>query len=343
MSPHENSLDLDMLEEQLRRTTIRDPGILDLPPEILLESLKYLDVQNRAKIRLISRFFEGLFWTPTMWHIFDPHGNRRVTKDDDSSVLRTFTHKLLQECSASIKTFRYSGLHSDSLAYLSTCRNLSELALRRINGDVLVSAMKQLSLGGAFIKLRRLDITMEDYRATTLSSESVGSLLAFIGTSCVNLRELHFMTNSPINQHGLLSLLAGCHNLEALSLSSCHMLHDDSLIAITKSPCAANLKYLCVSQYQNASDSGLALLGEGCPNLKVFLIHYGLSITNSGIRALAEACQNIEWIKIIGCRNVTLGVLDEQGFENHMDCPIVYHPEWPVGLGFAYKKMNRVV
>src|SRR5687768_698499 len=118
------------------------------------------------------------------------------------------------------------------------------------------------------------------------------------------------MTNSPINDRGLYSLFAGCHHLEILSLSSCHILASEDLDLIATSPSAKRLKYLCLAQFQNATDAGLAEIARGCPNLEVFLIHYAPGITNHGVQYLASGCEKLEWIKVVGCRNVTLGVLD---------------------------------
>lgn len=331
-------------------------------------------------VRQISRMFQKLFFEPSMWNVFDTNRARRIVATKNS-LNRMLVGRILQRCGSAVKTLRITDIHADTVGYITDrCANLKELSLLKTRADVVWGVVNNLSLDGVFIKvgarpntpflnrslltyfivqLRRLDITMDNYRVQSLTVDTVDSLLALIGTSCPNLRgtlfcpresanliailnrlmllELHFMSNGFIHANGLRSLLNGCHNLESLSLSSCHILSDEDIRLFTTYPCASLLKYLCLSQFTNATDAALARIGSGCPRLEVFLIHHGLGITDRGLQSLAASCTKLKWLKVQGCRNVSLGALDTD-FESNMGCPIIYSPEFPVGLGLSFRR-----
>ncbi|KAI9093127.1 hypothetical protein DFS34DRAFT_596337 [Phlyctochytrium arcticum] len=338
------ALDLGALTliPDIEKANVPPPGIWSLPPEIIFQLSRYLTFTDKAKTRLVSRQFEDLFWTPSAWNVFDglvatnPH-----EKNKSADLTQKLMHRVLASCSKSVRSFRIQNLQQDSLSHLAMCANLSELVLHHMEGEILLKSMRELSLSGAFIQLRKLDITMDDYCYPIFTSDAVDYMLALIGTSCVRLEELHFITNSSLTRKGIQSLVSGCHHLEVLSLSSCHVIADEDLEFLVAAPCASYLRYLCLLQAPNVTDIGLAVLACHLPGLETFLIHHNNSITDAGVGELAARCKRLQWIKLVGCQNVTLGVLDDHNFEGILDCPIVHDPIWPVGLGFAYRRMTK--
>ncbi|KAI9017011.1 hypothetical protein BC832DRAFT_543391 [Gaertneriomyces semiglobifer] len=297
-------------------------------------------------VRLISRPFDKLFWLPATWGVLNVEPDlrelRRLYPTLKGAVAfnRQLLHRIFVKCGSAIRQLQCSNLQPTTLDSIANhCNRLRELSLKSMKPNYLLDALSTLSMNGIFIKLERLDITMENYRATSFDANSMKQLMTFIASSCPNLRELHFVLNGYITIDGLSSLIRGCQNIERLSLASCHLFGDDEIELITGSEFAAKLKYLCLMQYTPATDEQLFRLAHHLPNLEIIVIHHAERITNAGIQAFAGQCHRLRWVKILGCRQVTLGVLDNFGFESRMNCPVVYPPQWPVELGFGYEKV----
>ncbi|KAI8820694.1 uncharacterized protein EV422DRAFT_529784 [Fimicolochytrium jonesii] len=317
-------------------TTHGELQLLDLPTEILMAAIRFLNGKQKSELRLISHHFETLFWSAPLWKTFD-HDDKR-----SNSLNPVLRRRVLAHCGSTIRALRYSNLQHESLLQMvKGCGGLTEVALRDVKPDVLMDAVGGLSMAGAFIKLSRLDITMPCSRTSSYTPNTVESLLAFIGTSTPNLKELHFMVNGFITPMALKSLTNGCPNLESLSLSSCYLLNVTDFAILLDSPCAKNLRYLCLAQLRFGDDLLMEAIAATCTSLRVLLVHHAASLTDGGVRCLAERLKSLRWIKLQACRNISLGVLDRHGFVNDANCPVVYVPRWPVGFGMAYRRVPQ--
>ncbi|KAJ3300388.1 hypothetical protein HK104_001351 [Borealophlyctis nickersoniae] len=128
--------------------------------------------------------------------------------------------------------------------------------------------------------------------------------------------------------------------LHTLSLSSCRWLTDEAFATLKEAPAAPKIRYLCLGQLESITNEGMLNLAISFPAVEVLVVHRLLGVRDAGIQAFVTACPALTWIKVIACQGLTLGVLDNHGFQSCMDCPVVHSPNRPTGLGFAYKKMT---
>lgn len=151
------------------------------------------------------------------------------------------------------------------------------------------------------------------------------------------LTALHLMLNAPLEPNDIAAVTTSLLTLTSLSLANCDKL--DIASFSSSQPFPRNLQYLVLSQLRNLRDDDIAQLASQLPELRILGFHGARHITDEGIAHLTTH-NKLEWIKVMGCMALSLGVFDPflQHFEPALGCPIVHSCIGKAGLGMAIKR-----
>ena len=131
-----------------------------------------------------------------------------------------------------------------------------------------------------------------------------------IGKHCLRLADLD-ATRVPFSDDGLAAVTLAPSS--AASLRRLNLYAAPKLASARAFRCIAALEkltWLDVCGAQALTDTALADIADGCPNLRYLNLSWCLLPTDAGVPAVAEACCNLELLSVHGNRNVTNACVD---------------------------------
>ncbi|XP_071572471.1 F-box/LRR-repeat protein 4-like [Temnothorax nylanderi] len=306
-------------------------SLSELPDEILLIILKYLDLITLCRLNCVNKRFNILIRDPKLYTRLNI---RRVTdKYITHNVFRYFTArcKYLQQLDLTASNFDVKNF----VKFLDNCgRNLTHLRLGHcsyVNNRVLLKIseicinLKELDLSccyrindEGFSYLERLNnlehlnfcgtliapqclfkILQKNQRMRELQFEDLmnEAVLIGLGNSCpdlevINSLDAHHLTSQSINA------LADCKNLRKVKLYlSGHPFRDESLFRLLFS--YQNLQEICLS-YNILTDSNLKLLAQ-CKNLEKLYLNSVRFHTPDNYFVIFEQCPKLQEFYLIHC------------------------------------------
>ncbi|KAI9179869.1 S-adenosylmethionine transporter [Blastocladiella emersonii ATCC 22665] len=298
--------------------------LLEYPIEVVLAVLWFLDTRERARFRLASRAAAKLVDESTcLW--------RSLSVSLDEEWRRwPQVHGVLAAQSSAIRTLVLDNVRDDVVNALWPLASLLEsLTLRgwRTLSDHAFASLDTVTLP----KLRRL--SLEEY--TNTYSALGSSSLARVACAAPNLEILHAWCNMYVDPALTRKLARVCPKLRRVSLSSLRSHRDEDLAALAAS--MPLLEYFAASHMGEITDVGIMAVADAAPRLAVLAIHDARGVTDVGVRHLAERCTGLHTVKMYDCPNVSLGIMEDLGFESVTETKALRHrPCFRPGLGLGF-------
>lgn len=145
------------------------------------------------------------------------------------------------------------------------------------------------SLAAALLHARKLSSSVQSLTDLDVTSLATDALCEALGSCCINLRTLRLSRSRYFSPSSFLAVLRGCSKLRVLELESCEQIRDETLIAISSTPCCPHLETLVLANDWQLTDSGIAALLRPAISLFRLDVRHCPEISLPVLKALAAA------------------------------------------------------
>ncbi|KAL7751415.1 hypothetical protein RI367_003275 [Sorochytrium milnesiophthora] len=307
----------------------RTRQLLDIPVEVIINVLGNFSSQELIKLRRVCKYLGTIISAPELWRSVSLTCSRHWTNKDQ--VVDLISRQ---------------------------CRTTTALHVRNVRDDVIEEILP-MSRNLQVLKLHKWT-TLSDHAFTQLGREMMlphlrcfelvdhGGYYTAIGASTLyriadampNLEELHIWCNALIDPVALRYVIDHFPKLKALSLSSAQLLHDEDIHHLQTN----KLRYLNLSHCRHFTDTAMMHLAQFASDLETLVLHGANNVTDDGMLALGAGCRSLQHIKLFDCKQISLGVMDQIGFESVLYTPTLLHrPCFKVGIGFGYRRKHETL
>ncbi|KAG7377615.1 F-box only protein 41 [Phytophthora pseudosyringae] len=128
--------------------------------------------------------------------------------------------------------------------------------------------------------------SLTDLDVTSLATDA---LCEALGNCCANLRTLRLSRSRYFSATSFRAVLRGCPRIRVLELESCEQICDETLVAISSSPCCPHLEVLVLANDWQLTDMGVASLLRPATSLFRLDVRHCPEISLPVLQALATA------------------------------------------------------
>ena len=189
-------------------------NLLDLPNEILVKILSYLDIQNLLRLSTVNKIFRQITFDPTAWtnlKIIRQHKNK-FTHD----ILKRFEDHL--QCLEVLDLSYCHGINDESIQLFAKASN--QVKFFSIEGCHQLSNSLYLS---SFIK--NTSHSLQHINLSLTTGYSFDQSLVEAIASCKKLTTFNFMNCSSLNGEMFIKIVRECKNLKRIDARCCiHLL-----------------------------------------------------------------------------------------------------------------------
>ncbi|ORZ38944.1 hypothetical protein BCR44DRAFT_1284482 [Catenaria anguillulae PL171] len=314
-------------------------SLLDYPSDIVLSILKHLPANDLVQLRPVSKTLAKLVLeSPCLWRRVNI--SFRQYWQHWSGVLSLLTNQSKYIRHLTLNNVRDDVIHAhlpllqglESLT-LNDWLTLSDLAFRSLKPPIDPDMPPALS----FPRLRQFTLV---HLSSSYCAVGASALTNLVRGSPM-LEEVHIWCNVQLSAAFTRHLPVVCPRVRVLSLSSMQWQTEHDLAAMFAG--LNNLEYLAMSMFQ-LDNAGLARLAVCAPRLRTLSIHGTGQISDSGMRELATRCKDLRTVKLFDCPNVSLGIMDDLGFESVLVTSDIRHgPCFKYGMGMGFVRMRPMV
>ncbi|KAL3658854.1 hypothetical protein V7S43_016219 [Phytophthora oleae] len=229
---------------------------------------------------------------------------RSLTLDGVRRLTFSGVRALLRGC-GKLCTLRWSGVlvrtSQDEAATPGTCAAFFSIPiLSETTISVLTSsALKTLHIGttqcdadyfaAALLQAKSSTSPASALMDLDVTSLATDALCEALGNCCANLRTLRLSRSRYFSATSFLAVLRGCPRLRVLELESCEQIQDETLVALSTSPCCPHLETLILCNDWQLTDTGVAALLQPATSLFRLDVRHCPEISLTVLQALAAA------------------------------------------------------
>ena len=136
----------------------------------------------------------------------------------------------------------------------------------------------------------------------------INDVIKNIAQNCSQLRKLHLIYTSGVNDLGIKGMSKNCQHLEDLNLTGCVQVSDSGFRSIADH--CSQLTSLVVSWCASLTDIGLMYIAEKCRKLRILNMDGCRMITDYGIIRAADHCLELSCLDVSHCLNITQSGLE---------------------------------
>jgi len=269
--------------------------VTDLPDEVWLRVLGFLDQSELCTFSLVSKYFLRLCRDPSLWQTISLVGDAIAATEDVVGLIKRC--KFLTEFSVQAR--------DDSDVLLETlcascpqlkcldvkfCQCLTPGQLQQVSDHCL--GLESLNLEGTGC-LNNDGDSHEMEGSNTCHCSPSDSFSASLGRFS-RLKELNLFLCKNLNSEGLDQIARGCDNLESLNIDEVNYLSDESMLSLIHHR-RHTLRKLWLDG-ESLTDKSFSRLGDlGCLNL--LSISFADFMQGPGLDSVSRL-ENLEWLRI---------------------------------------------